>query len=665
MEPAADIGRLNVLLELFSECAEITSIEELLRVVGGRLRWIIPFERCSVVLEGGRGRSAWSMVSTEEGLRPIDWTELQSIAPGQLEILERVLKSAAVAIDGRPVTTLCLPLSGRAGRGALCLSGSRSYTHRDLRIAHHAVQHVGSVRDRIHVEQGEGQRRLVESLFTATPAAIVVMRHPELVIEFANPLAASTWYRSVDDIVGKPLLAALPELVGYGFDEQAREVMGTGRVSEREEIPITLVVKGAERTLFLNFVFSPVRGGSGEVDGVAAFAFDVTAQVVGRRRAELAARVGRAFVSTAPLAEQLTACCQALAASDAAVARIWTCNDSHEILELRASAGIAGSPVASDARIALDAPGIGALARSRRPWFQHGTIDTDLADPAWLEREGLRAFAGFPLIVADRLIGVMALFGRQAFSAETLASLGSVADQVAVAIDRDTSERFRELFLAMLGHDLRNPLNAVVMASHILRSTSLDERQQRVVGRIETSATRMSRMIGQVLDFTRARVVGGIPLVRSALELREVVSNVVAELDSMPNTNIEAVYRGEGLGWWDGDRLGQVFSNLIGNAVSYGRSGSPVRVVFEDRHDEVVFTVHNLGPAIPEDQLPSLFDPFRRALYGKDANTRGLGLGLFISRQIVVAHGGSLTVTSSPDEGTTFTVVLPRTSGPT
>ena len=288
------------------------------------------------------------------------------------------------------------------------------------------------------------------------------------------------------------------------------------------------------------------------------FAFDVTPQVAARERAMLGSTVGRAFVSNEDLPAQLRRCCDALVALGAAFARIWTFNAAHEMLELSASAGLYTHTDGPHGRVPLGSFKIGRIAKSRIPHLTNTVIgDPEIGDQEWAAREGMVAFAGYPLCVGDRLVGVMALFAKHELVPGMLEALATIADQIALGIDRDSSERFRELFIGMLGHDLRNPLNAVSMGTHVLKDVdSLTPAQRRVVERIRNSATRMDRMITQVLDFTRARSGGGIPIERTPSDIQAICAEAVEELvASHPERRIDAQYRGDGQGEWDADRL--------------------------------------------------------------------------------------------------------------
>lgn len=251
--------------------------------------------------------------------------------------------------------------------------------------------------------------------------------------------------------------------------------------------------------------------------------------------------------------------------------------------------------------------------------------------------------------------------GRLAF---VVLALEDISEASAARAERERSDHLRELFIGVLGHDLRDPLAAIVMgASLLLDSDDIAPEHTRVLERIASSAERMGRMVTDILDFTRGRVGGGIPLHRAPVDLHAIVRAAVAEVEvAYPRRAVEVVTSGSIIGEWDGDRLAQVVSNLLTNAMEHGDPAKPVRVRLAEEHGSLRLEVHNDGHPIPEAALPLLFDPFRRG-GARGSSTKGLGLGLYIAQQIVRAHGGTLTVESSPDRGTTFTVVLPRVAG--
>ncbi|HSN28563.1 MAG TPA: PAS domain S-box protein [Kofleriaceae bacterium] len=219
--------------------------------------------------------------------------------------------------------------------------------------------------------------------------------------------------------------------------------------------------------------------------------------------------------------------------------------------------------------------------------------------------------------------------------------------------------RLNEMFASILGHDLRNPLNAVVMATQMLIGQVSDPKAQRAAQRVLSSSERMRRMIDQLLDFARARMLGGLPLERKDTDLATIVRDALEEVRFLrPAWAIELTTDGDTHGSWDASRLAQVTQNLFGNAAQHGTADVPLEVRLDGRDpDKITLCVTN-GGSIPPDVLPMIFAPFRGRKY-KDAKTQGLGLGLFISEQIVRAHQGEITATVH-DGRTTFQVSLPR-----
>jgi len=221
--------------------------------------------------------------------------------------------------------------------------------------------------------------------------------------------------------------------------------------------------------------------------------------------------------------------------------------------------------------------------------------------------------------------------------------------------------RLNEMFTAVLGHDLRNPLSAILTAADLLQRRSEDEAVRRSAARMLASGKRMGRMIEDVLDLARARLAGGIPLRRGETDFGVLVQRMVQEhQSSSPRHPIEVSLDGDLVGDWDSDRLAQVASNLIGNALQHGDASAPVQLRLDGTQaDAVSFSVRNMG-VIPPALQPYLFDPFRGGSQrrGRDG---GLGLGLYIVQQIIQAHHGRVEVESGTQGPyTVFRVDLPR-----
>jgi two-component system sensor histidine kinase/response regulator len=227
--------------------------------------------------------------------------------------------------------------------------------------------------------------------------------------------------------------------------------------------------------------------------------------------------------------------------------------------------------------------------------------------------------------------------------------------------DRSETLRLSEMFTALLAHDLRSPLSAILASSQLLQRRTQDSAALEAAARIESSGRRMAGMIEDLLDLARARLAGGIIVNREPSDLRLLVERVVREHQAaVPTRSIEFTFDGNLTGQWDPERIAQVASNLIGNAIRHGDGGGSVIVRLEGtRSDSVSLTVKNAGTIAP-DVLAHLFDPFRGG--GREPGRgAGLGLGLYIVSQIVQAHQGTVSVKTGDGNETSFLVQLPRT----
>lgn len=224
-------------------------------------------------------------------------------------------------------------------------------------------------------------------------------------------------------------------------------------------------------------------------------------------------------------------------------------------------------------------------------------------------------------------------------------------------------EHSKDLFLGVLGHDLRNPLGAIMTSATVMiEQEGLEWPHAKAASRILRSGTRMDRMISDLLDFTRARLGAGIPVVLADMDIETLCRQTIDEITAFhPGYTVSFEASGPLRGEWDRARIGQVLSNLLGDAYQHGAENQPVKVTARGDADRVVLSVHNEGPVIAKVQLQEIFNPFRQLDPGraKSADLRSAGLGLYIAQSIVKAHHGTIEVESS-EAGTTFTVTLPR-----
>lgn len=233
-------------------------------------------------------------------------------------------------------------------------------------------------------------------------------------------------------------------------------------------------------------------------------------------------------------------------------------------------------------------------------------------------------------------------------------STAAYAEQVA---------RSRDIFLAILGHDLRAPLQAVNMSSEmLLRKAQLDNQGLSLLGNIRNGARHMGAMVSDLLEFVRSRLGSSLPIDPKPMSLADAAREAIDEACAgRPECNPALIIHGDTHGQWDRGRVDQLLQNLIGNALQHGTHSQAVTLTLKGTADSVELRMHNYGPSIPEAALGTVFDPLVRSANEEPGSTStSLGLGLFIVKEVVLAHRGSIEVTSSEADGTTFTVVLPR-----
>jgi PAS domain S-box-containing protein len=281
-----------------------------------------------------------------------------------------------------------------------------------------------------------------------------------------------------------------------------------------------------------------------------------------------------------------------------------------------------------------------------------------------LRKDGSRMWANVTITALRSSKGVLLGFAKVTRDLterrEAEETQRALAAERAKLEEKSRIQEFQERFLAILGHDLRNPLASIDMGAGILRQLSKDPATIRILDRMQSSSLRMSRMIEQILDLTRARLAGGLQLDPRPMDLRSVIAHIIEELRAIHPSRTIDLRAGPLPGFWDADRLEQVFSNLIGNALVHGDPATPVTVEGRNQGGLVSVSVHNQGAPIPDEMQLAIFSPFRRGERdSRTSKTEGLGLGLYISREVAVAHGGGIDLRSSVTEGTTFRVTLP------
>ncbi len=258
-----------------------------------------------------------------------------------------------------------------------------------------------------------------------------------------------------------------------------------------------------------------------------------------------------------------------------------------------------------------------------------------------------------------------------------LTRFNEAIDQALTESIMDYSKRIdhsRNLFLGILSHDLRNPIGAARMSAEMtlrMGIENLTDRQKKLISQVPECCDRATEIVDHLLDLTRSRLGPGISVIKASMDMGLVAKQLVDEMRSRyPKHAFTLKISGNTEGEWDKPRIGQVFSNLLGNAVQYGFQDSAINVNIEGAEDAVILSIHNDGIPIPADAIGRIFESLIRGEEEIEASAAAvpgsinLGLGLYITKEIVAAHGGTIGVTSSEKEGTIFTVRLPRLYAP-
>jgi PAS domain S-box-containing protein len=397
-------------------------------------------------------------------------------------------------------------------------------------------------------------------------------------------------------------------------------------------------------------------------------------------RMALSARVSSTFSESRTLRDILQRCAEELAAHfGAAFARIWTLNEAEAVLELQASAGMYTHLHGPHSRVPVGQWKIGLIAQERTPHLTNQVIgDPRISDQEWARREGMVAFAGYPLLADERVVGVMALFARRRLDEGSLESLKAISRAVALGIERkkteeetrqakeeaDQANRAKSEFLSRMSHELRTPLNAILGFAQLLELSNPSPRQRGQIEQILKGGRHLLTLINEVLDL--ASIEAGrielsvepinvhnlfhevLDLIRPLASQRGISLRVYPELDAAAHVKA------------DNQRLKQVLLNLVSNAVKYNVERGSVELSCQDVDPGFHrLTVTDSGPGITPENLKRLFTPFDR-LGAETTTVEGSGLGLVLSKRLVEAMGGKLGVASTPGRGTTFWVDLAR-----
>ena len=492
----------------------------------------------------------------------------------------------------------------------------------------------------------KAERERLYTHFLQAPFAVAVLRGTDFVVELANPVALSVWGKTTA-LVGQPLLQGFPELVGQPFVTYLEEVLRTGAPHEgKAALARTPRGPGGELAdIYFNFVYSPLRDRHGAVEGVLVAGFDVTAEVNARREVEDAQRLFRSVIDNVP---ELA----------------WTARpDGHiDFYNQRWYEYTGRTPAQME--------GLG--------WRElHDPKLLDAVDANWARSlaTGEPFEMEYPLKGADGVFHwflcrvrslrdaegrVVRWFGTNTDIDERVRLLAS---EKAAREEAERSNRAKDEFLAIVSHELRNPLNAMLGWTRLLQGSALPEEQRgRALETIERNALNQSQLIDDLLDVARI-VAGKLPLDVQSVKLARVVEAAVDSarpaLDAK-ELRLSVILDSDAVLSGDPARLQQIVWNLLTNATKFTPRGGSIRVVLRRDDSHLDLLVSDNGQGIDASFIPYVFDRFKQADPTTTRAQGGLGLGLAITKNLVEMHGGNITVESKGiGHGATFVVRLP------
>lgn len=548
----------------------------------------------------------------------------------------------------------------------------------------------------------EEERARLHSLFMQAPAVIAVAHGPEHVLELVNPSFLKLVGRTnAADVLGRPVRDALPELVGQGYVDLFDQVYRSGETFIGTAMPAQLDrdSDGTPEEGYFTFVVQPLRGAEGAVEGLMAHAVEVTEQVRARRQAEemaVALRSERDHLrflidagevlassldypttleSVARLAVPRLAdwCIVDLIAPSGSVDRVAVVHADPAKVEM-ARAYARNYPYDPDG-----ATGVAAAMRNGRSEFYPEISETfvakitrDAEHRALIEKLSITSVMIVPLVARGRTLGAITFIAGESgrrYDAEDLRLAEDLARRAALAVDNarlyqeaQTAIQARDEFLSVAAHELKTPITSLLGVTQVeirrLRKSGegAPEGIARALDRIERQSHKLAEMVGKLLDVARIEQ-GQLAIERRPTDLATLVREVVAQRTHGENRSVTVETPRHVEAEVDALRLEQVISNLVDNALKYSPSDQPVEVTLTtSASGRVEIAVRDHGPGIPLEARERVFDRYFQA-HRRDYQS-GLGLGLFVSKQIVDLHGGEIAAEFPPDGGCRFVVRL-------
>lgn len=569
-------------------------------------------------------------------------------------LVYQVARSPGQAPEARVWSARHTPLVDATGQVAFVVQETTEITHRGASANANANANEDANRDlraepldAITVDRAlrvqetatlrDLQLRHLRQMFAQAPGFMCFLRGPEHVFEVVND--AYLQLVGHRDVVGMRVTDALPEVVAQGFIDLLDGVYRSGTPFLGKDVRVQLqrTKGGPLEDCYLDFVYQPIRDEGSGVMGIFVQGQDVTAH----HRAEAERRLAEARRQF--LIEVLPN-------------QVWTATPEGKL------DFVSERVVAYFQRSAEQILGDGWLAvlhpEDVDAVVARWTHSLSTGDPYEIEFRLRRGDGAYRWHLgranAERSGGADGPI-RQWIGTNT-----DIEDAKVALAELTARSQYEQRLIGIVSHDLRTPFSAIAVGTELLLDYELPADARRVVARMARASERATRLIHDLLDFARARIGSTIPVNPTPTNLREIVEQVVDEIAAAaPGRTIRIGHEGDETGSWDADRLAQVISNLVGNALQHGDTNAPVVVASRISETHAILTVENEGAGIAASELESLFEPYRRG--ATHSERRGsMGLGLYIAREVITAHGGTIEVESRPHAKTRFTVRLPR-----
>jgi PAS domain S-box-containing protein len=644
-------------LDLLAETSELLAHAEspsieLLRRIFSRLAHVLAFE---IFLQfEAVDHERVLLLRTSEGLLPEQQQRYQKLAFGQYPCGEVAERNQALIVEDVSHSDYAQALE-LCGAGISLYVGVPLFAQRRLvgtaafatqRRAHlrpGELRLIRGVCDQVagHLARSRAERQLRES----TALLRAISEHSQSIIyakdeagrlRFANPVIAQYFGKQPEELLGRDEFAYVPDPAAIQrIRESDQRIMATRRAEVVEE-PI------AFREGLRTFISTkaPLFAADGSVTGVMGISHDITQRIAAEQARIESEQRFRTMADGTPLVIWVTDANGKIEFINRAYCEFFGVT----LEELQASGGWQPLLHEDDAHTHTEA--FQTALREHRAYRASARVRHADGSWRWIESIGVPRFS-----VDGEYVGMVG-------------SSPDITDRVRAEEELRRALHHSEMFVGILGHDLRTPLSAVLTAAELGVRQAESQLTRSLFERIRSSSTRMGRMIEQLLDVTRIRLGTGLEIRRREIELEQLCRSAADELKHIkPGREIVLDVRGDTRGRWDPDRVAQLVTNLLGNATEHAPRGSRISVFIDGTTPALVLVrVHNAGQ-IPPAVLPTLFDPFRR---GSSASrgAAGLGLGLYICREIALAHGGEIALHSTAADGTTFEVRLPRRTRP-